>query len=59
MKRAVVRTALSVLVIAGWFVALLWVVLSVSQIAVERTLVPSSCASMVAVASPGEVACSP
>lgn len=36
MKRMPGRTALAVAVIALWFVALLWLILSVSQIAVVR-----------------------
>lgn len=52
------RAALAVSVLTGWFVALLWLALSVSQIAVERVVVPScSHAAVVAVAAPGEVAC--
>lgn len=47
----------AVCVIAGWLMALVWVALSVSQIAVERTLLPT-CTSVVAVAGPGELACS-
>ena len=56
MKLVLARAALAVLVITGWFLALLWMVLSVSQIAVERAVAPP-CSSMVAVAAPGEVAC--
>ena len=51
------RAALAVAVLTGWFVALLWLALSVSQIAVERTLVPPCTSSLVAVAAAGEVAC--
>ena len=56
MKLVLARAALAVLVITGWFLALLWMVLSVSQIAVERAVAPP-CTHLVAVAAPGEVAC--
>lgn len=51
------RAALAVAVIIGWFLTFLWLALSVSQIAVERTVVPPCTSSLVAVAAPGEVAC--
>lgn len=57
--RFLARAALAVAVLTGWFLALLWLVLSVSQIAVERVVVPS-CAhggQVVAAAAPGEVVC--
>ena len=50
--RGALRMAFSVAVVAGWLMALIWLAVSVSQIAVERTVVPSC-----AVAEPGEVAC--
>lgn len=53
--RPLLNAALAVLVITGWFLALLWLVLGVSQIAVERatvTIVPCAAAE-------GVVACSP
>ena len=34
-----VRTALAVLVITGWAMALVWLSMSVAQIAVERTII--------------------
>lgn len=36
---ALAKTALAVVVITGWFLALLWLVVAVSQIAVVHTLV--------------------
>lgn len=36
---------LAVIVIAGWTLALVWLVTSVSQIAVERVMTPSLCIS--------------
>lgn len=58
MVRGLGRAALAVGVLTGWFVALLWLTLSVSQIAVERLVVPSCYhTAVVAVAAPGEVAC--
>lgn len=33
------RTALGVLVIAGWVMALVWLSMSVAQISVERTII--------------------
>lgn len=56
MTRTLAHTALAVLVIVGWLAALLWLVASVSQIAVERTVL-QPCTTAVAVAAPGEVAC--
>jgi len=38
-RRLLAHTALAVLVITGWLLALVWLSLSVSQIAVERTVV--------------------
>lgn len=52
----VLKMVLAVAVITGWFLALLWFVLAVSQIAVEHTVV-RPCAAVVAVAAPGELAC--
>lgn len=54
--RFLAQAALAVLILTGWFLALLWMVLSVSQIAVERAVAPT-CFSLVAVAAPGQVAC--
>jgi uncharacterized membrane protein YciS (DUF1049 family) len=48
----VVRTVLAVGVIIGWLLTLTWLVLSVSQIAVERTVLRPC-----AVAGPGDLAC--
>lgn len=33
------RTTLAVMVIAGWVMALVWLLVSVAQISVERTIV--------------------
>ncbi len=38
-RRLLAHTAFAVLVITGWLLALVWLSLSVSQIAVERTVV--------------------
>jgi hypothetical protein len=37
--RALTRTALALMVIVGWVLALVWLAVSVSQIAVEHTVV--------------------
>ena len=50
------KMAFAVAVIAGWFTALLWFILSVSQIAVDHTLV-RPCTAVVAVADPGNLRC--
>jgi hypothetical protein len=50
-----VRLILAVAVITGWVLALTWLALSVSQIAVREAVAPTLCV----VAGPGEVACSP
>lgn len=55
--RFLAQTALAVLVLTGWFIALLWLTLSVSQIAVDRVTTSTCVTGPVAVASPGEVAC--
>lgn len=52
---ALARLALAVVVITGWVLALTWLALSVSQIAVRETVTPTLCV----VAGVGEVACSP
>ena len=46
---------LAIVVIVGWFMALTWLLLAVSQIAVQQAVTPSLCV----VAGAGEVACSP
>lgn len=46
---------LAVVVILGWFLALTWLLLAVSQIAVRQAVTPTLCV----VASAGEVACLP
>ena len=50
-----IRVVLSVVVITGWVLALTWLALSVSQIAVREAVAPT----LRVVAGPGEVACSP
>lgn len=46
MVRAIGSAATVITVLAGWFLMLLWMVLSVSQMAVERTAIPAvSCLS--------------
>lgn len=52
---SLVRLILSVVVITGWVLALIWLALSVSQVAVREAVAPNLCV----VAGPGEVACSP
>lgn len=49
--RTLGRTALAVLVITGWFLALLWLVLSVSHIAVDR-VVSTTCPPVVGISAP-------
>jgi uncharacterized protein (DUF58 family) len=51
--RALIRWICAVAIVIGWFLALLWILLSVSQIAVQRVVVVQTCA----VADPGEIAC--
>lgn len=41
MVRAIGSAATVITVLAGWFLMLLWMVLSVSQMAVERTAIPA------------------
>jgi hypothetical protein len=48
----VLRLTLALGVILGWFLALTWMIVSVTQIAVERTVFPTC-----AVSAPGEIAC--
>lgn len=46
--RALGQFLLTILVISGWFVAMLWMVFSVSQIAVERATdyrIPPGCST--------------
>lgn len=53
--RPLLNAVLAVLVITGWFLALLWLALSVSQIAVERA---TSVATPPCVIAEGMLACS-
>lgn len=46
---------LALVVIVGWFLALIWLLLSVSQIAVREVVSPDLCVP----SQPWEVACSP
>ena len=50
-----VRLVLAVVVITGWILALTWLALSVSQIAVREAVAPTLCVA----AEPGGFACSP
>lgn len=56
--RPLLNAVIAVLVITGWFLALLWVVLSVSQIAVERATSVSN-ATPACAAAEGVLACWP
>lgn len=52
---SLVRLILAVVVVIGWVLALTWLALSVSQIAVREAVAPTLCV----VAGPGEFPCSP